>query len=493
MRFLRRSLTGLFLLSLTAGLLAYAGQMIRGAVLERQAQEDRPFPSRERVFAVNVVRFEPETAAPVMNSFGEVRSRRTLEVRATAGGTVVALAGAFEEGGRVRQGDLLLQVDASDAQSALDVAVTDLAEAEAELRESAAALELAHDDVASAREQLALREQALARQRNLKERGAGTEASVETAALAEASAKQAVLSRRQALAQAEARADRAENALARRRIALAEAERDLADTELYAEFSGTLSDVTAVQGGLVQNNERLARLVDPDALEVVFRVSNAEYARLLDDSGQLIAARVEAALDVSGVDLTAEGIVERESAAVGEGQTGRLLFARIDDANGFRPGDFVAVRIAEPELPFVARLPATAVDAAGTVLVLNDDGRLEEADVEVVRRQGDDVLARADRLRGREVVAERLPLLGAGIKVRPLRSIEAGPAESASMVVLSEERRARLIAFVEDNDRMPEAAKQRILAQLSKPEVPLQVVEGIESRMGSHAAQKGKL
>ncbi len=484
MRFLRRSLVGLFLLSLTVGILAYAGQTIRAAIEERQAQEERPREARERVFAVNVVTFEPATVTPVMTGFGEVRSRRTLEVRATASGTVVELSENFEEGGRVAAGELLLRVDPSDAQAALDVAGTDLAEAEAELREAAAALELAEDDVASAREQLALRRQALERQQNLWERGLGTEAAVETAALAEAAAKQAVLSRRQALAQAAARVDQAQTALARRRIALAEAERTRAETELHARFGGTLGNVTVVEGGLVQNNERLAELVDPDALEVAFRVSNTEYARLLDDAGALVPAEVTVTLDVLGLDLTTRGVITRESAAVGVGQTGRQLFARIDQAKGFRPGDFVTVEVAEPELQFVARLPASAVDSAGSVLVLAEDDRLEVAEVNVLRRQGDDVLVRARALAGREVVAERSPLLGAGIKVRPLREGDAAAPEEPAMVELSDERRARLVAFVEASDRMPEEAKRRVLAELAKPQVPAQVVARIEARMG---------
>ena len=52
------------------------------------------------------------------------------------------------------------------------------------------------------------------------------------------------------------------------------------------------------------------------------------------------------------------------------------------------------------------------------------------------------------------------------------------------MLELSEERRARLVAFVEANDRMPQDAKARVLAQLAEPQVPAQMVERIESRMG---------
>ncbi|MDF0595428.1 efflux RND transporter periplasmic adaptor subunit [Psychromarinibacter halotolerans] len=487
MRFLRRSLVGLFLMAVTVGLLAYAGHAVYGALETVWNREERVRPANERIFAVNVRAYDAVTVTPVLTGFGEVRSRRTLEVRATASGTVVELAEAFEDGGTVREGDLLLRVDPRTAEAALEVARTDLAGAEAELRDARRALVLAGDDVVSAEDQAALRTQALARARNMASSGIGTEAAVDDAALAEASALQAILSRRQALAAAEARVDIAQNDLARAEIALSDAERALADTELYAAFTGTLSDVTVVEGRLVQNNEQLANLVDPDRLEVSFRISNAEYARILDADGDLMQAPVRISLDVLGGNLVTDGVITRESASVGTGTTGRLIFARIDAPRGFRPGDFVSVHVDEPELQDVAVLPSTALDAAGTVLVVGEDERLEIAQVELLRRQGDDVIVRGEGLEGRLVVAERSPLLGAGIKVRPvspeLDSARA-EAEAPAMVELTEERRAALVALVEANQFMPQAAKDRVLAQLAEPMVPAATVERIESRRG---------
>lgn len=484
MRFLLRSMVGVFLLAVTVGLLAFAGQTVRGAVQERMSQEDRQRPARERVFAVNVVAFQPATIQPTLETFGEVRSRRTLEVRATAGGTIVELSGAFQEGGQVKAGDLLLRIDDADAQAALDVAMADMKEAKAEEIEADKALVLALEELDSAVEQADLRGQALTRAQELFERRIGSEAAVENAELAEASARQAVLSRKQAVAQAEARIDQAATSLSRREIALADAQRRLDETKLFAEFSGTLSDVSVVKGGLVQNNERLADLVDPNDLEVSFRVSTNEYSRLLQN-GSLGEADVQVGLDVFGSDLMAKGKISRESATVGEGQTGRALFAQLSNPVGLRPGDFVSVNVAEPELPFVVSLPAAAVAADATVLFLGDEDRLELAKVNVLRRQGDEVLVRSRDLLGKEVVAERTPLLGTGIKVRPLRAGDNTSApEEPEMVELSEERRAKLVAFIEGNKRMPAEAKKRVLGQLSKPKVPAQMVARIESRMG---------
>jgi len=484
MRFLRQSLTGLFLAAVTLALLIYAGQMIASAIQIRLADAPIAEAPRERVFAVNVVTAAAETISPVLPAFGEVQSRRTLELRAATGGRIVELAESFQEGGDVKAGQMLIRIDPADAQSALDRVTSDLWDAETEVRDAARALELARDEQAAAEDQAALRERAFQRQNDLQSRGVGTTTAVEIAELAASSARQSVVSLRQAVAESEARVDQAATKVSRAKIVLAEAKRRLSDTVVIADFDGTLADVSLVRGGLVSANEKLASLVDGSELEVSFRVSTAQYSRLLEENGELILAPVSVTLDVAGIDLMAHARIDRDSAGAGAGQTGRLIFARLDDAPGFKPGDFVTVAVQEPPLENVYRLPSLSVNAAGSVLVLRDDNRLEALPVTVLRRQGDDILVRATDLEGREVVQARSPLLGSGIAVRPIRGQDARDVEEQVMLELSEERRARLVAFVQANTHMPAEAKARLLAQLEKPQVPQQMVERIESRMG---------
>ena len=483
MRFLRRSLTGIFLLGVTLALLAWAGEMVRSAVVARINEEPRSFPQRERVIAVNVLTLQPQTITPEMVVFGELRSRRTLDLRSATGGTVREVSDDLVEGGRVSEGQLLLRIDPTEAEAGRDRATADLQDAQAELRDAERALVLAEDELTSARGQVALREQALARARDLETRGVGTTAAVETAELALSSAASTVLTRRQALASAQARIDQAATRLARAEIGLSEAERDLAETRIVAAFDGTLADVTIGLGGRIAANERLAQLVDPSALEVSFRVSTAQYARLLQD-GELIAAPVEVRLEVSGVDLRASGMITREGATVGAGQTGRLLFASLEDAAGFRPGDFVTVRIAEPALDNVALVPATAVAPDETVLVVDEEDRLNSVEVSLLRRQGDDVIVDAGAAAGAVIVAERSPLLGAGIKVRPIMPGGTDVRTEPEMIALDPDRRARLISFVSEG-QMPDDVKARIISQLEADEVSSETVTRLESRMGS--------
>ncbi|WP_299141885.1 HlyD family efflux transporter periplasmic adaptor subunit [uncultured Tateyamaria sp.] len=485
MRFLRQSLIGLVLAALSLGLLAYAGQLVGTAVQDRLARESKAPPARERVFAVGVVRAEPGIETPVLEAFGEVESRRRLELRAAVSGRIVELAPGFEDGGAVTTGQVLVRIDPADAQAAFDRADADLRDAEAEVRDAERALDLARDEETAAQDQADLQQRAYARQVDLAERGVGTAAAVESAELAASSARQSVLSRRQAVTAAEARIDQSITRLARARIALGEAQRALDDTTLTAPFDGTLSETEVVAGRLASANEKLAVLIDPTALEVAFRVSTAQYARLLDADGALLPAPVTATLDVAGVDLNATGTISRASAGAADMQTGRLVFARLDTSRGFIPGDFVTVTVQEPPLDNVVRLPASAIDANDTVLVLGPESRLESVQVQLLRRQGDDILVRSPDIIGRDVVEARSPLLGAGISVRALRPAEANavPTEP-EMLELSAERRARLVAFVEGNQRMPAEAKARVLSRLSEARVPAQMVARIESRMG---------
>ena len=358
-------------------------------------------------------------------------------------------------------------------------------DAKAEVEDSERALLLSRDELKAALKQSALRETALSRQRDLQIRGVGTKAAVEAAELALSSAEQSVLNRRSAVDQAKARGASAGTRLIRSQLALDDASRRLEDTKLFSKFDGVLSNITLVEGGIVTANERIGRLIDPNSLEVAFRVSTQQYSRLLNENGQLINARCSVSLNLMGSEITTNAILERDSGSVAEGQTGRLLYARLEKAIGFKPGDYVVVRVDEPELRFAINLPASALNADNQVLILNDDERLENVDVSLLRRQGDNVIIRSRDLPGKEVVAQRSPLLGSGIKVRAVRSGEADkPPKVPDMIELTEERRQKLIKFIEGNKWIPKTAKERTIGKLKKEKVPAEMVNRIESRMG---------
>ena len=485
MRFLRQSLSGLFMLALSLGLLAYAGNGVRTAMQERMAEESKTPDRQEREFVASMIAAEARTITPVLTAYGEVQSRRMLEIRAKSSGTLMELSDSFENGGVVDAGDLLAVVDPSGAEFALSRAESELTDAQAEEREAERALTLAKDETAASADQAALREKAFQRQVDLETRGVGTAAAVEAAELAASQARQSVIIARKAEAAAEARLDQAITRIMRAQIAFDEAQKALNDTRIFAKFPGTLSDVTVVEGGLVSVNERLGMVVDGSALEVSFRVSTAQFSRLTDDTGRLLNAPVKVILSTFGEDFEYTGQISRDSAAVGDGQIGRVIFARLDEAPALKPGDFVTVEVEEPALRNVVRLPASSLGSTGDVLILGEGSRLQPVPVSLLRRQGDDVLVRGDGLEGAQVLTDRTPLLGSGVKVVPrLVEPEVTDETAQDLMEITQDRRARLIAFVQTGLDASEEIKARLLGQLQEAQVPTELVERLERRIG---------
>lgn len=420
MRFLMRSIVGLCLFLSGVGAAAYGVFVLMESrqIAEKSGSAERPA-SRERVFAVTSGVITPETIRPEIVAYGEIRSWRTLELRASNAGRVVELAGNFRDGAAVSEGDVLFRIDPEDYASAVADAEAALAETRAEAEEAEQAVAVAEREMAASETQLSIREGAMERQRDLLRRGVATAATVEDTELSFAAAEQAAAGRAQALLTAQSRVGRAALGINRAEIALAEARRELEQTTHAAPFSGLLSDVNAVLGGLASANERMGVLIDPSALEATFRVTNAQFARLLDDAGALTDTALTVTLDLDDRPLVVPGVLDRVDAVIGEGQAGRLVFARLELSAGtlLRPGDFVTVRIVEPPLSDVARLPSSAVTESGGLLLIDDANRLSETTVTILRRTGDDVIVRGAP-EGARYVRERAPQLGLGVKVR---------------------------------------------------------------------------
>ncbi len=489
MRFLFRGIAGFLMLAATAGMIGY------GVLVLMEAREDggghRRRGGQERSFVVNVATLREITAHPKFVAYGEIRGWRSLELRASATGRLVDMSPVFRDGAAVKAGDLLFLIDPAEARARQADAEAGLADAEAEKAEADEAITVAGLESTAAVRQRDLRQQALKRQRQLQAKGYATATSVEEAELAFATADQAVLSRSQALIVARKRVERTALAITRANIVLEDAGRILDDTRVEAPFDGLLSDVDAVLGRLVLPNEKLGLLVDPLALEAVFRVSNAQFARLIDEDGALRQAPVVVTLDLGDLPVTMKGIVERAAAVVRQGQSGRLIYARLDlgPSTILLPGDFVTVTVEEPPLPGVAVIPASAATEDGRILLVGADSRVEERKVTIVRRQGDSLVVAGVPF-GARYVTERLPQLGPGVKVGTVD--RAAPVavlpESANhgdeeRIAISDERRIALIAFLKQNDHMPEERMARLLDLLNQPTVPRRVIERLEARM----------
>jgi multidrug efflux pump subunit AcrA (membrane-fusion protein) len=483
MRFLIRGLSGIGLF-LCAALLAAVGAARFAATLQADpADEARA--AAERSFAVPVAVLERETLTPRIETYGVVRSWRTLELRAPVPGRIVEIAPRFRDGAEAREGDLLVRIDPADYEAAVADAEAAVEEAQADAREARQAVISAQIELSAAETQRDLRAATLDRQRGLAERGVASTVAVDEAELALAAAEQSVASRGQAVVTAELRVDRADLSVRRAGLSLEEAARALGDTRIVAPFDGLLTDVTATLGEIAAVNEPLGALIDPAALEVAFRVTDAEFSRLLGDDGALRPLPVTVRLPLGEGAVEATAVLDRAGAVIGEGRTGRELFARLNAADRLwlRPDAFVSVSLREPPLHDVAAIPAAASTGDGRILLL-EDGRLREVSVAILRRSGDSLIV-GDAPFGATYVTARSPQLGPGLKARPLGAAAGGNIRGSGgeTVALDPKRRSALIAHVRADPALTGARRAELLEMLNRPEPPRALVERLEAGM----------
>ena len=420
MRFLARALRGSAIMLACFALLAYGGwRMVEAQRIAAQAPAPRPAP--ERSFTAPLASFALDSSQLDTTVYGQIQAVRSLELRAGAAGRLVSLGAEFRDGALVREGDVLARVDPATTDNRAADARAGLADAQARLATATGNRGLRQAELDSALQQLSINQNALDRQSQLASRGFATRVTVENAQLTVNSANANVEARRQAIVSLENEIRQAQLAVERARLSVEEANRAAAETVVRAPFSGVLHQISAAAtaGRLVGANETLATLVDLAGLEARFQVSGAEYARLIDGSGNLrpLAARVSLTMSDGAQNVPAR--LTRVGAAVEQGQGGRTLYAALETGAGsLRPGDFVKIQIQEPALENLARAPASAITEDGRVLIFNRAaGRLEETRLEVRRRSGDWVYL-ADAPIGAEYVVQRTQQLGPGVRFR---------------------------------------------------------------------------
>ena len=375
-------------------------------------------PVRERVWIVSATPVSLTSVQPKLRLYGEIVAGRKVDLRPLVAGRIVAVGEKFAAGGIIRAGDLLVQIDPFDYRSAVDERKAQLAEAKARLEEYLSELTAEKRQIGNDRSTLALRKRDAVRKANLRARGSGSVKSSDDAKLAVAQAEQKLIAREQTITRLEARSKQQSAVLARMKVSLERARRDLRETYLRAPFDGFLIEADGAVGKRVGTNDRIARLIDAKWLEAKFQISDEEFGRLAAGGGY--TNRPATVRWVTGGKVFSfPATVERVASQVDAKSGGVNLYARIaktDIATVLRPGIFVEVVIKDQTYDKVVRLPTTALHGGKLVYVVVK-GRLQERSVRIVARAGNDVLVRGELKADDKVLVSRFAEVGKGVRV----------------------------------------------------------------------------
>lgn len=391
-----------------------------------------PQAPQEKVWPVAVVDAVHRDIAPRIRVYGEVVAGREAELRAMVAGRLVEVAPGFRDGAFVSAGAKLAVIDPVDYEIRLAERRADLERARAALAELRRERDYEQKLLANADRQVELAARGLERSARLARSGTESQRARDEADMSLANAEQTRLQRAQAVARLDTRIDQLQAEFDRAQAELAFAERELAHTRVVAPFDGHLADVRLALGHRVAIGESLGRLIASRELEVRFDLPESDFARLIraagadsDEAGGVdgVLGRpvdVEWRLGDASVGLDAK--LSRVGAEIDPSMGGVRLYAALPgDATdtGIRAGAFVEVSVADVTYRDVVLLPAKAVSEDGRVYVL-EEGRLNEAEVEVLREIGDDVVVRGTLASGARVVANQFAGIGPGLRARAL-------------------------------------------------------------------------
>ena len=363
----------------------------------------------EPVITHPLVRVTSVSRGPVQLSVhtqGTVEPRTESDLVAEVAGRIIWVSPSLASGGFIEPGELLLRIDATDYEIGV-------ARAEASLRR--------------ARSQRTLAEAGLARHRRLADRGVESASALETA-----------INGREV---AEATVTEAE-------AMLRQARRDLERTELRAPYLGRVRDKRVDVGQFVGRGTPMARLYAVDYAEVRLPLADAE-AEFVDlpiayrDGGEAAPAPVVILrADFAGRSHTWRGRIVRTEGELDARTRMIHAVARIDDPYGRgespdRPplsvGLFVQAEILGREVDDVIRVPRSALRGDSTAVVVDPDGLIRLREVDVLKRNRDEVLVTGGLEPGDRLCTTPLSITVDGMRVETVTSPELAktPDESA--------------------------------------------------------------
>jgi membrane fusion protein, multidrug efflux system len=312
---------------------------------------------------VRVVRLDPVDVRINIPSQGTVEAQHVSEIVAQVSGTVTSVAPDFAAGGRLRRGEMILQLDPRDYHVALAQSEAALAQARTRLARVNAEAEIAR------------------REWSELGTGSGTPLALQEPQLAEARAV----------------VEAAEASLMQARL-------NLARTTIRAPFDGRILHKRVDLGQFVPAGSPIATIYAVEYAEVSLPVTSRDLALIdLRSIGTDSAPRVVLRSELGGAMRQWEGRIVRTAGAIDPGSRMLELIARIDrpfsgealDGLPLQVGAFVTAEIEGVLVEGVFLLPRGALRRDSTVFVVDDHDRLRMRRVEVLRTTATDAVIRS--------------------------------------------------------------------------------------------------
>ncbi len=363
----------LFKILLPLGVLAFAGGAAYWMIISKPEPQKRERPSRPML--VRAMETELQDIVFKVETQGNVSTHTETVLVPEVSGKIIWVSPSWHAGGFFKEGDTLLKIDPSDYEVQVAQARATLERARVTYSLEQAQAELARKDWDE---------------------------------LGEGEPSDLVL-RKPQLREAEANIQSAEAALAR-------ALRDLERTNINAPYDGMVREKRADLGQVVGGNTPLADIFAVDYAEVRLPLSSRDIAYLElpaqfgeDQEGPQVYLKA----DYAGTEYIWEARIVRTEGTVNTRSRLMYAVARVEDPyniraeNSQRPplliGQFTHAIIMGIKAEDIVIIPRHALSPENTVLVVDDENKIDVREVEVLRADSENAYI-GDGLTGNEVV-----------------------------------------------------------------------------------------
>lgn len=356
---------------------------------------------------VEVKEVAPKDMTFLVDSQGSAVPKHSTTLLAEVSGQIVDVAEDYNAGGFFAKGDMLLQIDPSDYEVAVQQAQAQLLQAQSELEQEKARAKVAEE---------------------------------EWSQFADGEAPALGL-RKPQLASALAAVESAE-------ANLAMAKRNLERTTIRAPYASVLRSKQADLGQFVGAGAQIATLFGTDVAEVRLPLSDLDvtYLNMPDNNANKPKVLLES--QVSGVDTEWLGKLVRTEGVLDE--SSRVIYGVVEVRDPYnlagqthdaplRFGRFVQAQIEGQQVSGVMEVPTYAINTDGSVWTVGEERVLKKKPIEVIRTQENTSIVSSGLEEGDQVVLTQLKNALNGTEVRlpgdPLpEQMETSAGEKAEQV-----------------------------------------------------------
>ncbi len=377
----------------------------------QNAKAPERIPEQEQVRVLRVIKVPTLDVTPRAVGYGTAQPAKEWEAIAEVSGRIVKLHPHLEAGTFIEAGELLVQIDTTDTQLAIDRLEAELESSQATVNQLAAQQKNLTASLAIAKESLAITESELARDLRLVNEGAGSLDDVDSqkrSVNTERNAVQTIVNELNLLP------TQIKSAQADIRVAnsnLAEQKRNLDRCKLSAPFKCRLGPVNLEVGEYVANGTSLLTAQSTDRIEVEAQFTSRNLQRVIqpkkrrgafDDGGNSVSREIlKRIFDVqatvrygaSGVRATRSAEFQRIREELDSQARTTGIVVSIDqpyavntNASQRTPppvsGTYCEVELQAPVISGAMVIPRSAL-IGDTVYVLDDDNRLQQRKVKV--------------------------------------------------------------------------------------------------------------